>query len=177
MPGRIRVRIASDGTYEGGTEIIGHETEEATNSTGWNGQIRLGGKDTVLNTGEITSISVYCRNIETPTADMMVGVYLDNAGSPDTLIGSAVLVTDMGVVDPLAWYKVDTSGNGINVTAGQTVWLGATVNSAGVSCRLVATAGTELYGKAHTIPDAWPDPITGLSSFSYNMSIKATVTY
>jgi hypothetical protein len=71
---------------------------------------------TFTETGEITSISIYHSG---GSDDMLLGVYSDDAGFPDALLGTTAVST---VSTAEGWQTINLQQS-VSVTSGQTVWL------------------------------------------------------
>jgi hypothetical protein len=130
----------------------------------------------MVNTGQITEISIYMDPVSTGRS-IEVGAYLDNAGVPDTQIGSKVERTNLPD-NGYQWYDVDVSSANMNVTSGQKIWLAATAGGGSTLIKFNTEGGTNRYTKTTwTYGDGWPDPFAYDTSSSSIYSFKGIVTY
>ena len=112
-PGVVDSQVVS----AGGEATIGGDTDESTYTNSRARTDKRAAACTMSEDGTLTSISVY--NDTNASADNLVmGVYSDNAGVPNTLLRQTVEATDL-----VAGWNTLNLTSGLTVTSGTTIWL------------------------------------------------------
>jgi hypothetical protein len=123
---------------------------------------------TMGESGEIQSISIYHNG---GTGNLLLGVYSDASGSPESLLG----VTPSTAIDALEGWQAVSLSSPVSVAQGQTVWL-AWVFDNNPGIRYSTTTLTPRAQSSDTWDSGMPATFGSASYANYKYSIYCTYT-
>lgn len=156
----------------GGSEILGYNTIGGTSVSAGANTLLFQARFSPSQTGTITQVEIYSSN-SSAVQDIKIAIYNDSAGEPSTLVATETEFTDIGTWS-LGWKAFTVS---YSVTSGSNYWISFNLSNASVTTLYYDTLSNCQSYKTQTYSNAFPSPATGLSTFSQNISARATNTY
>lgn len=166
-------------TSAGASGWFGYLTE-ASQDTGFpptDGFIVCSALDSPSNTGTVTKIAIWSSCTEA-SRDIKLGLYTDDAGVPDSLVGTETEFANVGTWS-LEWHEF--AGLSYSVNSANSYWICATADDNFVSQLTLyydTPGGTNRYYDNNTnYATAWPSTYGSASSSAAKYAFKAYFAY
>jgi hypothetical protein len=166
----VAMMVVGSGTG-GGSDEFGYITEGGSEINISSTRVYASAMAAPTYTGTTTAISIYSSNASA-TADVCVGLYTDNAGTPNALVGKCQL-DDVGTWE-LGWHDFACA---LSVTAATNYWIAVSENSGSIVFCYNTLTGTKRHYDTVDAYNNWNETYDSNSTSAAQFSFKVKYDY